>query len=234
MRVFITGASGWIGSAVVPEFIGAGHEVLGLARSDSSAATIAAAGGEALRGDLHDLDAVRAGSATSDAVVHLAFIHDFTQFEASVQADARAIEAMGAALEGSDKPLVIASGTPALAAGRVATEHDEQPPGGPVAGRAANAQAVLAMAERGVRASVVRLPRSVHGEGDHHGLIASLIDIARDKGFPATSATVQAAGRRCTYWTRRTCSASPRSGPLRVRYCTRSATKAWQSARSPR
>jgi nucleoside-diphosphate-sugar epimerase len=183
MRVFVTGASGWIGSAVVPELIGAGHEVLGLARSDSSAAAITAAGAEVIRGDLHDLDALRAGSATADAVVHLAFIHDFTQFEASVHADARAIEAMGAALAGSGKPLVIASGTPALAAGRVATERDEQPPGGPAAGRAANAQLVLGLAASGVRSSVVRLPRSVHGEGDHHGFIARLIGIARDKGI---------------------------------------------------
>ena len=181
MRVFVTGASGWIGSAVVPELIGAGHQVLGLARSDSSAAAIAAAGAEVLRGDLDDLDTLRAGATSSDGVIHLAFIHDFTRFEDSVSADARAIETMGAALEGSGKPLVIASGTPALP-GRVATERDAPAPGGPTAGRAANAHAALDMAARGVRSSVVGLPRTVHGQGDH-GFIARLIGIARDKGI---------------------------------------------------
>ena len=182
MRVFVTGASGWIGSAVVPELIGTGHQVLGLARSDSSATAIVAAGAEVLRGDLDDLDTLRAGAASSDGVIHLAFIHDFTDIEASVGADRRAIETIGAALEGSGKPLVIASGTPAVP-GRVATERDEFAPGSPVAGRGVNAQAALDMASRGVRSSVVRLPRTVHGDGDRHGFIARLIGIARDSGL---------------------------------------------------
>jgi nucleoside-diphosphate-sugar epimerase len=181
MRVFVTGASGWIGSAIVPELIGAGHQVLGLARSDSSAAAITAAGAEVLRGDLDDLDTLRAGATGSDAVIHVAFTHDFARLEHSIQAEGRAIETLGAALEGSGKPLAVASGTPARP-GHVATERDQTVPGGPMAGRAANAIAALDTAARGVRASIVRLPRSVHGDGDRHGFIARLIAIARDKG----------------------------------------------------
>ena len=181
MRVFVTGASGWIGSAVVPELIGAGHQVLGLARSDSSAAAIEAAGAEALRGELTDLDTLRTGAASTDGVIHLAFIHDFTDFAAAIGADRNAIEAMGAVLEGSGKPLVIASGTPAVP-GHVATEGDESASGTMMAGRVANAHAALDMAAHGVRSSIVGLPRTVHGDGDRHGFIARMVGIARDKG----------------------------------------------------
>jgi nucleoside-diphosphate-sugar epimerase len=180
MRVFVTGASGWIGSAVVPELIGAGHQVLGLARSDASADAVAAAGADVLRADLSDLPALRAAAADSDAVIHLAFTHDFTRIEASVRAEADAVDAMGAALEGSGKPFVVASGTPGM--GRVATERDDNGGGGPLAGRAETAKRVLGMAALGVRSSLVRLPRSVHGDGDRHGLIAQLIGVDRDNG----------------------------------------------------
>jgi nucleoside-diphosphate-sugar epimerase len=181
MRVFVTGASGWIGSAVVPELIGAGHQVLGLARSDSSTAAVAALGADVLRGDLEDLDSLRAGAIDADAVIHLAYVHDFARREESVQIDARAVEALAAALEGTGKPLVAASGTPATP-GRVATERDFPVFGGPAAGRDKNARAVLDLASRGIRASVVRMPRSVHGDGDRHGLISRLIGFARDRG----------------------------------------------------
>jgi nucleoside-diphosphate-sugar epimerase len=181
MRIFVTGASGWIGSAVVPELLGAGHQVTGLARSDASAARLETAGAGVLRGSLEDLDTLRAGAESADGVIHLAFGQDFTQMEAAVQADARAIETLGAALEGSGKALVVASGTPA-APGGVATERDDPLSFGPLAGRAANARTALGLAARGVRSSAVRMPRSVHGDGDHHGLIAQLIGIARDRG----------------------------------------------------
>lgn len=181
MKVFVTGASGWIASALIPELVASGHQVLGLARSDGSAATVAQRGAAVLRGELGSLDVLRAGAEASDAVVHLAFIHDFTDMHAAVKADAEAIRALGAALEGSGKPLVIASGTPVVP-GHIATERDRNASDSPAAGREANAQALLDMVERGVRSVVVRLPRSVHGEGDRHGFIARLIAIARERG----------------------------------------------------
>ncbi|MBP2338833.1 nucleoside-diphosphate-sugar epimerase [Saccharothrix coeruleofusca] len=180
MRVLVTGAAGWIGSALVPELIGAGHHVVGLIRSNRSAAAAAERGVEVLRGDLADLDLLREAAAGVDGVVHLAFGHDFSRFEESAREEGRVIEALGAALEGSDQPLVVASGTPVVPGG-VATERDRAQGEGFAVLRDANAQAAVGLAERGVRSSVVRLPRSVHGEGDR-GFISALIGIARDRG----------------------------------------------------
>jgi len=184
MRVFVTGATGWIGSAVVPELIGAGHHVVGLARSDASAAALAAAGADVHRGAVDDLDSLRCAAAASDGVIHLAFKHDEAfagRFEAAADADRRAIEVLGAALEGSGRPLVIASGLAGLRAGAVATEADVPDPDSPAGHRTLSERTALALASSGVRSSSVRLAPSVHGDGDH-GFVATLVDVARDKG----------------------------------------------------
>ncbi|WP_275559447.1 SDR family oxidoreductase [Streptomyces sp. 5-6(2022)] len=184
MRVFVTGATGFIGAAVVRELLDAGHQVLGLARSDASAAALTATGAEVHRGTLEDLDGLRAGAASADGVIHTAFIHDFTDFHTSVAVDLRAVETIAQALAGTDHPLVISSGTPGVAGG-MATEDTIPAPGTPAAARGGAEEAVLAFADRGVRGSVVRLPRSVHGEGDRHGFVPRLIDIARERGVSA-------------------------------------------------
>src|SRR5215469_5431878 len=181
MRVFVTGASGWIGSAVVPELISAGHQVLGLARSDDSARAVAGMGADVLRGDLTDAGVLRAGALGSDGVIHLAFIPGRPGFEAAVQADATAIETFAATLAGSGKPLLI-SGATIATPGRPSTERDELIAAGPVAARIRNMQAALAAAARDVRACLVMLPRSVHGQGERHGFIPQLIAMARAKG----------------------------------------------------
>ncbi|MEW2167374.1 SDR family oxidoreductase [Streptomyces sp. NPDC007084] len=183
MRVFITGGTGLIGSAVVAELIGAGHSVTVLARSDASAAKAEAAGAGVLRGQLSDLDVLRAGAEQADGVIHLAFSNDFSSPEALAQGIAEegaALAALGEALVGSDRPLVTVSGTPYVP-GRAATEDDPLPTEGPVAGRSRSVNAVLELASRGVRTSAIRLPRTVHNEGTG-GFAGLLTDIARQSG----------------------------------------------------
>ncbi len=173
MRVFVTGATGFIGSAIVQELLGAGHQVLGLARSDSGAKAVAAAGAEVHRGSLEDLDSLKRGAVAADGVIHTAFIHDFTDFAANARADQLAIEALTATLAGSNKPFIVTSGCLGLR-----TEEDAADEAFP----RKSEQAGLAAAAQGIRAMVMRLPPSVHGKGDH-GFVSALIKLAREKRF---------------------------------------------------
>jgi nucleoside-diphosphate-sugar epimerase len=189
MRVFVTGATGFIGSAIVKELLGAGHRVLGLARSDAGAAAVAAAGAEVHRGSLEDIESLQQGARAVDGVIHTAFVHDFAHFEASASKDKAAIEAMTAALAGSNKPLIVTSGCLGLR-----TEEDPPPASFP----RKSEQAGLAALSQGVRAMVIRLPPSVHGDGDH-GFVPALIKLAREKGvsiYVGEGQTLWPAGHR--------------------------------------
>ena len=181
MRIFVTGATGFVGSAVVRELIGAGHKVLGLARSEKGAKELATAGAEVQLGSLEDIESLRSGAAASDGIIHTAFIHDFANYGPAAETDRRAIETLGDALAGSDRPLLVTSGTLIVRPqGELATEADAPTPNFP----RKSEEATLALTSRGVRACVIRLSPSVHGEGDH-GFVPQLINVAREKGVSA-------------------------------------------------
>jgi nucleoside-diphosphate-sugar epimerase len=184
MKVFVTGATGYVGSCLIQELIGAGHQVLGLARSEETVKKLTAIGVEVHRGSLTDLDSLRRGAAASDGVIHTAYNHDFSAYATAGETDRQAVEALGRALIGSGRPFVITSGITVLTPGRIATETDPLDPNAASAPRIPSEEVMGVLATQGVRTSVVRLAPSVHGEGDY-GFIPTLISLARDKGVSA-------------------------------------------------
>lgn len=184
MRVFVTGATGFIGTSIVQELLSNGHQVLGLARSDASAQALLDAGAEVIRGDLNDLESLKNGAEATDGVIHAGFVHDFANFVASVETDRVAVDTLGKALEGTHKPLVVTFGTAILPPSELATEEAKPIEGHHLAGRGQTEKVVLDYAQRGVRAIILRLPPTVHGAGDH-GFIPVLVNMARQSGFAA-------------------------------------------------
>ena len=184
MRIFVTGATGFIGSAIVTDLLARGHRVLGLARSDKSVDALTKVGAEAHRGTLDDADSLRRGAAACDGVIHTAFIHDFADYAGAGETDRQAVEALGGALEGTGRPFVITSGVTVLTPGKLATEDTAPDPKSPSAIRIPSEAAMIALASRGVRTSIVRLPTSVHGDGDH-AFVPAMIAAARKHGVSA-------------------------------------------------
>ncbi|HEY2550272.1 MAG TPA: SDR family oxidoreductase [Streptosporangiaceae bacterium] len=199
MRVFVTGASGWIGSATVDELLAAHHEVTGLARSDASAASLQAKGAHVRRGDLDDLGSIRAGAEAADAVIHLANKHDWSDPAASIRAERAAVQTIGDALADSGRPFLFASGVAGLTRGRPATEDDASPFTGPDSPRGGSENLAFEYADRGVHAVSLRFAPTVHGAGDRHGFIATIAAAARAKGvsgYPADGTSRWAAVHR--------------------------------------
>jgi nucleoside-diphosphate-sugar epimerase len=217
MRVFITGAAGFIGTATTRELIANGHEVLGLARSDANAEALEKIGAEVHRGSLQDLDSLRKGAQETDATIHLAFIHDFSKFAENGQIDKRAIEAMGDVLEGTGKPFIVTSGTGLVAPGKVATE-DMRPAASAHLPRVSE-QAGLAYARRGVRAMAIRLPQ-VHGGDGKAGLITYLSGMAVRAGRPRTGSTLHVSTG--SYWKKAPLTACTMPLPKKASLCARS------------
>lgn len=183
MRVFVTGVSGFVGSAIVKELLKAGHQVLGLVRTDNAAEQLASLGAEVYRGNLDDLESLKKGTENCDAVIHTAFNHDFSQFKANCEADRQIIQALGQGIIGSNRPLVITSGIGVLNSGQMLTE-DDQPAGSETMPRAATEESTQALIAKGVNAYIVRLPPTVHGQGDH-GFVPMVINAAKEKGESA-------------------------------------------------